>query len=137
MSLYDRLNTLAPIIVRIRSVTTTMKISESQTTDEILIELGDRLRRYRLQQNRTVAEMAADAGVGFSTARRAESGANPTLETLVKLLRALGRLDALESFLPTPVVSPIQMAALSGRMRQRASQPRLKKPRDARHHPHD
>ena len=114
-----------------------MKISESQTTDEILIELGDRLRRYRLQQNRTVDEMSADAGVGFSTARRAESGANPTLETLVKLLRALGRLDALESFLPTPVVSPIQMAALSGRRRQRASQPRLKKPRDARHHPHD
>ncbi len=96
-----------------------------------MTELGDRLRRYRLQQNRTVEELAANAGVGFTTARRAESGANPTLETLVKLLRALGRVDALDDFLPTPVVSPIQMAALSGRVRERARTPRAKKPRNA------
>ena len=128
MSFNDR---SVAIIARVRSFNTAMKISDSQTTHEILTELGDRLRRYRLQQNRTVEEIAADAGVGFTTARRAESGANPTLETLVKLLRALGRLDALDNFLPTPVISPIQMAALSGRVRERARKPSATRPRDA------
>ena len=90
------------------------------TTSEILQEIGRRLQRYRLQQNRTTELVAADAGISERTLRRAESGDNPTLESLVRILRALGRLDALESFLPAPLVSPIQLAQLGGRERQRA-----------------
>ncbi len=96
------------------------RLSSKQTTPEIIAELGERLRGYRLQQNRTLEEVALQAGIGYRTARRAEAGENPTLETLVRLLRALGRLDALENFLPAPTVSPLQMAALAGRVRQRA-----------------
>ncbi|MGH7627065.1 MAG: helix-turn-helix domain-containing protein [Gemmatimonadaceae bacterium] len=94
------------------------------TTTEVLRDIGQRLQRYRLQQNRTIADVAREAGVGVSTAARAEAGQNPTLETVVRMLRALGRLDALEAFLPVPLVSPLQLAALSGRQRQRAGTPR-------------
>ena len=45
----------------------------SATTDEILAELGDRLHRYRLQQNRTLADVAAGAGVNMRTAQRARA----------------------------------------------------------------
>lgn len=98
------------------------------TTGEILAELGRRLQRYRLQQNRTVADVAASAGLGTRTVDRAEAGENPTLATVVQILRALGRLDALDSFLPVPLVSPIELAALSGRERKRAGTPRRRTP---------
>jgi transcriptional regulator with XRE-family HTH domain len=93
---------------------------ESSSTPDILREIGSRLRRYRLQQNRELREVAESAGVGLRTAASAEAGGNPTLATVVKLLRALGRLDALESFLPPALPSPIEMAKLAGKVRQRA-----------------
>lgn len=99
-------------------------IRPTSTTGEIMRELGQRIERYRLQQNRTLADVAAAAGVGVRTAQRAEAGERPTLETVVRLLRALGRLDALNAFLPAPQVSPLQLAELSGRQRQRAGTPR-------------
>lgn len=100
------------------------RLSPTSTNDEILAELGQRLQRYRLQQNRTLADVARQAGVGLRTAARAEAGQNPTLATVIKLLRALGRLEALHAFLPEPLVSPIQLAELSGSQRQRAGTPR-------------
>ena len=100
------------------------RLSPASTNDEILAELGQRLQRYRLQQNRTLADVARQAGVGLRTAARAEAGQNPTLATVIKLLRALGRVEALDAFLPEPLVSPIQLAELSGSRRQRAGTPR-------------
>ena len=100
------------------------QIRSTSTTAEILRELGQRIERYRLQQNRTLADVAASAGVGVRTAKRAEAGERPTLETVVRLLRALGRLDTLNAFLPVPLVSPLQLADLGGHERQRAGTPR-------------
>jgi len=96
------------------------QIRSVDTTDEILRELGTRLRGYRLQQNVTTAELARRAGIGVATAARAETGRNTSMETIVKILRALGRLDALDAILPEPLVSPIQLAARRGRQRRRA-----------------
>lgn len=98
------------------------------TTAEILREIGQRLQRYRLQQNRTIADVARDAGVGVRTVERAEAGERPTLGTVVRILRALGRLDALDAFLPAPLASPIQLAAMAGRERLRAGTPRRRRP---------
>jgi transcriptional regulator with XRE-family HTH domain len=100
------------------------QIRSTATTEEILRELGQRIGRYRLQQNRTLADVAAAAGVGVRTAKRAEAGERPTLETVIRLLRALGRLDTLNAFLPMPLVSPLQLADLGGHERQRAGTPR-------------
>ncbi len=108
------------------------QLRPTATTDEVLAEIGQRLQRYRLQQNRTVADLAADAGISQRTASRAEAGENPTLATVVRILRALGRLDALDAFLPPALVSPIQLVALSGRERQRAGKPRRRRRQDTR-----
>ena len=99
-------------------------IGPTATTNEILAELGARLQTYRLQQNRTLESIAAEAGVSVPTAQRAESGKNATMATVVRLLRALGRLDALDAFLPPPLVSPIEIAQRKGRTPRRASTPR-------------
>lgn len=107
-----------------------MKLSDSDTTPEVMAQLGQRLRRYRLQQNRLLQEVAEAAGVALRTAVRAEAGENPTLATVVKMLRALGRLEALDSFLPPALPSPIEMARLAGRVRQRAGTSRSSGDRD-------
>lgn len=104
-----------------------MRITPTSTTPEVLREIGARLAQLRLQQNRTAAELAAEAGVGVRTLLRAESGENTSLETLVKVVRALGRLDAFDEFLPEPLVSPIQLAEDQVRERQRAYAPRRKR----------
>lgn len=101
-----------------------MRITSVATTDEVLREIGSRLRDYRLQQNRTIEELARDAGLGTMTVKRAEAGERPTLASVVRLLRALGRLEALDAFLPAPIVSPLQLSAAGGHERQRARPPR-------------
>jgi len=41
--------------------------------------------------------------------------------TFVQVLRALGVLDELDSLLPDPGISPLEIARMKGRMRKRAS----------------
>lgn len=98
---------------------------DQQTNDEILVEMGRRLRSYRLQRNVTVADLAEQAGLNRNTVLNAEAGRDPRLSTLVAMLRVLGRLDALEAFLPTPPISPLQLVKLRAQQRQRASKAKV------------
>ena len=73
----------------------------------ILQDIGRRLRALR--GDRHQQEAADLAGLTRQTVARAEHGDNPTLLTLIRLLRAYGRLGALESFIPEPEVSPMAL----------------------------
>ena len=86
--------------------------------------IGERVQRERLNQNLSQEELAERAGLGVRTVRSLESGESTTVETLIRAIRALGRLAALDAFLPDPGLSPLQLAKLQGRERQRASGPR-------------
>ena len=99
----------------------------ANTTTELLHGIGERLRSCRLRQNKSLDQIAREAGLGRATVVRAEAGENPTMETVVRILRALGMLDALDAFLPEPLVSPLQLAQTGGRERQRASGARRKR----------
>ena len=83
--------------------------------------VGERIQRERLNQNMTQADLAERAGVGVRTLRSLETGDKTTMETFIRVLRALGKLGALDAFLPEPGLSPLQLAKLRGRERQRAS----------------
>lgn len=76
---------------------------------EILDLIGSRLRGLRKASGLTMAEAAERAGLARKTVSRAENGDNPTLLTLVRLLRVYGRLSALEQFVPEPEVSPMAL----------------------------
>lgn len=80
-----------------------------RTDPEIMRELGRRLAQIRRARDMTQAEVAARAGLGRATVSRAEHGQNPNLLTLVRLLRVYGRLEAMESFIPEPEVSPMSL----------------------------
>jgi putative transcriptional regulator len=98
-----------------------MKSFQAATTEEILVELGQRLRRARLRNNRGQAPLAREAGVGERTLRKLELGGDVQLSTLVNILRALKSLDALEVFLPDPGISPMELLKSAGKERRRAS----------------
>jgi putative transcriptional regulator len=82
---------------------------EEHADAEILAELGRRLAQLRKSAGLTQAEAAERAALDRSTVSRAEQGDNPNLVTVIRLLRVYGRLGALESFIPEPGVSPMQL----------------------------
>lgn len=82
---------------------------DEKTDAEILRAMGGRLRSYRLQQNLPAEEVAGRAGVSRTTLHAIETGHDARLGSLLRILRALGRLDTLDAFLPVPTVSPMQM----------------------------
>ena len=89
-------------------------LSDTSGTDrEVMRELGRRLAALREAQRLTMLEAAERAALSRQTLYRAERGQNPTLLTIVRLLRVYGRLAALESFIPEPEISP--MAVLEER----------------------
>lgn len=77
------------------------------TDQEILQTIGGRLEGLRKARGLTQTEAAERAGIGRNTLYRAERGDNPTLHTVIRLLRAYGRLNALENFIPKPEISPM------------------------------
>ena len=92
-------------------------LTDINATDrEILQEIGRRLRELRRRRKFTMVEVAELSGLDRTTVSRAEQGDNPTLLTLVRMLRVYERLPALETFLPDPDVSP--MARLRKRQRR-------------------
>lgn len=89
-------------------------------------ELGRRVRALRLRRNITQKELAAATTLSLNTIKSLESGSGK-LSTVIAVLRELGALDALDSFIPEPSISPLQLARMQGRQRERASGRRRKR----------
>ncbi len=98
-----------------------MRISNSNTDTELIRELGQRLRAYRLRQNLRQSDLAQQTGLTQVTVSNVENGKDPRLSSVIKIMRALNLLDELEQFLPDPGVSPMEMLRINRPSRQRAS----------------
>lgn len=98
--------------------------TDGMSDGAILGEMGRRIQVHRLNLNLSQAEVGRKAGVSRRVVQKLEAGGACTLAVLLRILRALGRLDALDAFLPEPGLSPIQLAKLKGRVRKRAGRPR-------------
>ena len=73
------------------------------THDEVCEELGRRLRVRRMGLNMTQAEVAARAGVSKGTVSNIEKHGQGTLESLVRVLQAMGMTKELQPlFQPRP-----------------------------------
>ena len=88
-------------------------------------ELGKRVKALRLRNNVTQKELADATTLSLNAIKSLESGRSK-LSTLIAVLRELGALDHLDSFIPEISISPIQLAKLQGKVRERASGERLK-----------
>lgn len=97
-----------------------MKLT-SMSNEAVLRKLGARVRRERLNQNTTQHALATQAGLSRRVVVDIEGGKGCSLSSFIEILRALRKLDQMDSFLPDPGLSPIQLAELQGRARQRAT----------------
>jgi len=100
-------------------------VFDNMSPTAIAEELGDRLRNARLNADLTQAEVASRAGLSRPTVVAAEQG-RVQLENLVAILVAMGMVNQLDAFLPVQEISPLQLAKLRGRERQRASRAKNK-----------
>ena len=62
-------------------------------------QMGEDLNTWRKLRRLTIAEVADRAGVGVNTVRRLEGGEGATVESLLRVARALGVLDPLTTAL--------------------------------------
>ena len=108
-----------------RSTTVSRIMKKSKITQELEATLGGQVRALRLRENLDQRALAERAGVGLSALKNVESGKGATLKTFIKVLRALGRVDWLETLAPAVSISPLQMLKTKP-VRQRAS--RVRKP---------
>lgn len=103
-----------------------MTMISFSTPDEIVKRLCERLRRERLAQGMTQAELASRAGIGTNTVSNLEAGRNVGIENLVSVAMVLGRANELEAlFLPKLTtledVQRYEKIALRQRIKKRKS----------------
>lgn len=98
---------------------------EKMSPIAIAEQLGERLKQARLNADLTQAEVASRTGLNRRTILNAEKG-NVQLKNLVAILVSLGMADQINMFLPVQEISPLQLAKLKGKKRQRASRTQKK-----------
>jgi transcriptional regulator with XRE-family HTH domain len=109
------------------------KLWYSMSDPAILKVLGNFIRRARLNQNRTQQDVSEAAGINRSTLVQIEQGNGSTLLSFIAVLRTLEQLHLLDVFEVKQELSPLQLAEIEMKNRQRASKktPQNNKPESA------
>lgn len=92
------------------------------TTEEVMRELGQRLRAQRMTKLITQQELAARAGVSLGAVKKLETSGASAVHTFVRVIQALSLTDDIADILQLRAVSSIadmERAELSKRKRAR------------------
>ena len=79
------------------------------TPKELQTVLGERLRRLRLNRNLDQRTTAEKAGISEKALRNLEGGHGSTVETLLRVLKALDHLQGIEMLAPEISVNPLDL----------------------------
>jgi transcriptional regulator with XRE-family HTH domain len=93
-----------------------------KSAEELQGILGKQLQSLRISKNldqRTTAEMA---GISEKTLRNLEAGRGSSVESLLRVLKALDSLEGIEMLAPEPSVNPIALLR-STKARRRVRHP--------------
>ncbi|PWK50101.1 helix-turn-helix transcriptional regulator [Pleionea mediterranea] len=88
---------------------------------QIIEKIGQKLQQTRLDANLSQEQVAKSADISRRTLVQAETGHSTSLSTIVKILLALKAEDLLQPLMETASISPVELAKLKGRKRQRAT----------------
>ena len=93
-------------------------LASSETIEDALSE---RIEAIRLSRNITQSRLAKAAGVSRSTITRlAQTGKGISLDSFIRILKALDLESQLELLLPLPAESPLERLQKPSKARQRA-----------------
>ncbi|HEY5266139.1 MAG TPA: helix-turn-helix transcriptional regulator [Acidimicrobiales bacterium] len=99
-----------------------MQSNPLMTTENWERRFGAEVRRLRRRLELTQAELAERANVSSSSIKYLEAGKGSSLATVVRVAKALGRVDWLEAFTPPePAVSPMALLRTRQLSEQRAT----------------
>lgn len=96
------------------------KAPETGNVETTMRDLGVRLAKVRLSRNLTQARLAQEAGASLPSIKRLEAGRNSSLDTFLRVLRALNLGDRILDILPNPDVRPVERVQHEGHERRRA-----------------
>lgn len=103
-----------------------MSSYQFQTPEELQVALGERLRRLRLSRNLDQRTTAEKAGLSEKALRNLETGRGSTVESLLRVLKALDSLSGLDALAPEVSVDPLAL------LRQAKAPRRVSRPRSSR-----
>jgi transcriptional regulator with XRE-family HTH domain len=95
------------------------------SADELQGIFGERLRSLRISKNLDQRTTAERAGISEKALRNLEGGKGSSVESLLRVLKALDSLAGIEMLAPKPSVNPIALLR-STKPRQRVRHPRMR-----------
>ena len=76
-------------------------------TDTLIQQrIGEKIKSLRLRQNITQVNLASDAQVSLSSVKKIEKGQIGSFDSLIRILRVLGKLDVLQQLVEEEEMSP-------------------------------
>lgn len=87
--------------------------------EELQAVFGKQLQELRISKNLDQITTAEKAGVSTRALRNLEAGRGSSVETLLRVLKALDSLDGLNLLVPKATVSPLALLRHSGAVRRR------------------
>lgn len=93
------------------------------TDTELCNRIAAKIKTVRLKQNMSQAELADKSGVSISTIKRMEDGVVKNFESLIRVLRTLGKLDIFVPLVEEEQLSPNEYYELANK----ASKPKRKR----------
>jgi transcriptional regulator with XRE-family HTH domain len=81
----------------------------NRNPEELERLLGERIRRLRLRKNFTQDETAKRAGLSRKSIFSLENGRGGTIESLVRVLKALDSTDGITAIAPEAGISPLSV----------------------------
>ena len=102
-----------------RYYSTDMADMTFMSPDELQAALGKQLQELRIAKNLDQITTAEKAGISEKALRNLEAGRGSSIETLVRVLKALDSLDGLRLLAPKSSVSPLALLRHSETARRR------------------
>jgi transcriptional regulator with XRE-family HTH domain len=93
----------------------------ANTDQALLIKIGHFVKEMRISQNKTQQHIADACGINRSTYIQIENGKGSSMLHFIQVLRALKALHLLNVFETQTQISPIALAKMQQKKRQRAS----------------
>ena len=99
---------------------------EDMSNADLVALLGERYKDYRIRMGKSQKEVAEFSGISMFTVSQFENGSakNITLDSLFRMLRAIGMIDVVDKLLEPLPPSPIVVAKLNKAHRERVYKPR-------------
>jgi transcriptional regulator with XRE-family HTH domain len=94
-----------------------------KSINELQVSLGEQLQTLRVAKNLDQRTTAEKAGISEKALRNLEAGRGSTVESLLRVLKALESLQGIELLAPKPTINPLSLLR-NAKVRQRVRHPR-------------